>query len=250
MFNFKSTKAVVLTNITSLNAKVELDILHQNVPDCYDMADTTSQYKEMEDRMHILALVDTIEYSTCNIAYALGNNPNDRSWGDRINERLESNQHRKSHANETNGFQIAVILQSAKTHNCSGYCTRPDKTEQTPAPITLIAHSYERDGRIRTCNMPIDGSMIPFAQSLFPLAPCRESMIHSRCNIRHKHTKEIKYHSCRCPTVVIGKTPIQENNAYDDSQKDATSMRPGIPKFLLMTEMYLEFHNSFIVLKI
>lgn len=148
MFNFKSTKAVVLTNITSLNAKVELDILHQNVPDCYDMTDTTSQYEEMEDRMHILALVDTIEYSTCNIAYALGNNPNDRSWGDRINERLESNQHRKSHANETNGFQIAVILQSAKTHNCSGYCTRPDETEQTPAPITLIAHSYKRDGRV------------------------------------------------------------------------------------------------------
>jgi len=26
-------------------------------------------------------------------------------------------------------------------------------------------------------------------------------------------------------------------------------MRPGIPKFLLMTEMYLEFHISFIVLK-
>ena len=43
---------------------------------------------------------------------------------------------------ETNGFQIAVILQPAKTHDCSGYCTRPDETEQTPAPITLIAHSY------------------------------------------------------------------------------------------------------------
>lgn len=148
MFNFKSTKAVVSTNTTSVNQKVELDILHQNVPDCYDMADTSSQYKEMEDRMHILALVDTIEYSTRNIAYALGNNPNDRSWGDRINERLESNQHGKSHTDETNGFQIAVILQSAKTHDCSGYCTRPDETEQTPAPITLIAHSYERDGRV------------------------------------------------------------------------------------------------------
>ena len=148
MFNFKSTKAVVLTNITSLNAKVELDILHQNVPDCYDMANTTSQYKEMEDRMHILALVDTIEHSTRNIANALGNNPNDRSRRNRINERLKSNQHGKSHANETNGFQIAVILQSAKTLDCSGYCTRPDETEQTPTPITLIAHSYECDGRV------------------------------------------------------------------------------------------------------
>ena len=148
MFNFKSTKAVVLTNITSLNAKVELDILHQNVPDCYDMTDTTSQYEEMEDRMHILALVDTIEHSTSNIANALGNNPNDRSRRNRINKRLESNQHGKSHANETNGFQVAVILQSAKTHNSSGNGASPDKTEQTPAPITLIAHSYERDGRV------------------------------------------------------------------------------------------------------
>ena len=148
MFNFKSTKAVVLTNITSLNAKVELDILHQNDPDCYDMTDTTSQYEEMEDRMHILALVDTIEHSTSNITYTLGNNPNDRSRRNRINERLESNQHGKSHTDETNGFQIAVILQPAKTHDCSGYCTRPDETEQTPAPITLIAHSYKRDGRV------------------------------------------------------------------------------------------------------
>ena len=62
MFNFKSTKAVALTNTTSVNQKIELDILHQNVPDCYDMTNTTSQYEEMEDRMHILALVDTIEH--------------------------------------------------------------------------------------------------------------------------------------------------------------------------------------------
>lgn len=148
MFNIKSTKAVVLTNTTSVNQKVELDILHQNVPDCYDMTDTTSQYEEMEDRMHILALVDTIEHSTSNITNTLGNNPNDRSRRNRINERLESNQHGKSHTDETNGFQIAVILQPAKTHDSSGYCTRPDETEQTPAPITLITHSYERNGRV------------------------------------------------------------------------------------------------------
>lgn len=78
------------------------------------MTDTTSQYEEMEDRMHILALVDTIEHSTSNITNTLGNNPNDRSRRNRINERLESNQHGKSHTDETNGFQIAVILQPAK----------------------------------------------------------------------------------------------------------------------------------------
>ena len=102
------------------------------------MTDTTSQYEEMEDRMHILALVDTIEHSTSNITNALGNNPNDRSRRNRINERFESNQHGKSHTDETNGFQIAVILQPAKTHDCSGYCTRPDETEQTVSIIVVI----------------------------------------------------------------------------------------------------------------
>ena len=44
----------------------------------------------------------------------------------------------------------------------------PYKAKQSPAPIALMAPGDERDGRIGTGDMPVDGRMIPLAQPLLP----------------------------------------------------------------------------------
>ena len=140
-----------------------LDIFHENIPNCNDVADATSQNEEMEHGMHVFLLVDTVEYGTRNVADSFGNNPPDRSGGYGINQRFEGNQYRQSHAYKADGLQVAVILESGKTHDGSGNGASPDKDKEAPSPISLVSHRNERDWRVRTGNMPVDGGMVPFA---------------------------------------------------------------------------------------
>ena len=154
-----------------------LDIFHENIPNCNDVADATSQNEEMEHGMHVFLLVDTVEYGARDVADSFGNNPPDRSGGYGINQRFEGNQHRQSHTYKADGLQVAVILESGKTHDGSGNGASPDKDKEAPSPISLVSHRNERDWRVRTGNMPVDGGMIPFTQSLLPFAPGRNGMV-------------------------------------------------------------------------
>ena len=154
-----------------------LDIFHENIPNCNDVADATSQNEEMEHGMHVFLLVNAVEYGTRDVADSFGNNPPDRSGGYGINQRFEGNQHRQSHTHKADGLQVAVILESGKTHDGSGNGASPDKDKKTPSPISLVSHRNERDWRVRTGNMPVDGGMVPFAQSLLPFAPGRNGMV-------------------------------------------------------------------------
>ena len=52
-----------------------LDIFHENIPNCNDVADTTSQNEEMEHGMHVFLLVDAVEYGARNVADAFCHNP-------------------------------------------------------------------------------------------------------------------------------------------------------------------------------
>ena len=140
-----------------------LDIFHENIPNCNDVADATSQNEEMEHGMHVFLLVNAVEYGTRDVADSFGNNPPDRSGGYGINQRFEGNQHRQSHTHKADGLQVAVILESGKTHDGSGNGASPDKDKKTPSPISLVSHRNERDWRVRTGNMPVDGGMVPFA---------------------------------------------------------------------------------------
>ena len=67
-------------------------------------------------------------------------------------------------------------------------------------------------------------------------------MINRGCDVRHQHTEQVEDDSCRGPSVVHGKAPIQEDGPHDNAHQDASCMRPGVPEFLFMTEMYFEFH--------
>ena len=185
-----------------------LDVLHQDVPDGDDMADAAGKNEEVEHGMHISLLVDAIEYGTRDIAYALGDDPNHRGRGNRVDERLECHQYRETRAHEAERLQIAVVLELGEAHYCACYGASPDKDKEAPAPIALVAQGDEGNRRVGTGYVPVDGGMVPFAQSLLPLAPSREGMIGGGGDIRHEHAEEIEDDASRGPSVVLREAPI------------------------------------------
>lgn len=150
-----------------------LDIFHQDVPDGDDVADASRQDKEVEHRVHVFFLVDAVEHGSCDIANAFCDNPPDGGCRYRVDEGLESNEHRQSHAHEAERLQIAVVFESGKAHHRASDGASPDKDKETPAPIALVSQGYQGDRRVGAGDMPVDGGMVPFPQSLLPLAPSR-----------------------------------------------------------------------------
>ena len=141
-----------------------------------------------------------------------------------------------------------MVLELGKAHHGSGNGACPDEDKEAPSPIALFAHRNQGNRRVRTGNVPVDGGMIPFAQPLLPFAPGRDGVVGGRCDVRHQHTEQVEDDACRGPSVVHGKAPIKEDGSYDNAHQDASGMRPGVPKFLLVTEMYFEFHIALFLL--
>lgn len=65
--------------------------------------------------------------------------------------------------------------------------------------------------------MPVDGGMVPLAQSLLPLAPSREGVIGGGGDIRHEHAKKIEDDACCRPTIMLREAPVQEDDADNDA---------------------------------
>ena len=87
------------------------------------MADAAEEDEEMEDGMHEALLVETVEDGTGDVGNALGDYPWDGGGADTVEKGLEGYKHRQTHTNETKGFEIAVLLEMAKTDYGAGYGT-------------------------------------------------------------------------------------------------------------------------------
>ena len=96
-----------------------LNEIFQYVPYRKDVTHRTTQYEEVEDGMHIGAFVQWIEQRSCDVASSLTDNPtySTRTYG--IHQWLEGNEYYQSHQYITDGFQIAMLLQLAETHDGS-----------------------------------------------------------------------------------------------------------------------------------
>lgn len=135
-----------------------------------------------------------------------------------------------------------MLFQTDETDNRPRNGTKPDKREEAPPPIALFAEGNQRQRRIRTRNMPIDGCMVPLTQALFPFGAmasqtfiaivCRQGMIERRGDIRAQHAEEIENHPYPRPVVVALEAPHEEDDAKDDPQQDASAMRRSIPYLL------------------
>ena len=132
------------------------------------MTEAAGEDKEVENGMHVALTVERIEYGSRNIAYALGDNPDDGCCRHRVKEGLEGNEYGESHADETEGLYVGVLLQSEEADEgaCNG--ASPHEDEQSPSPVALCAQGDEGEWRVGARDMPVDSGMIPTAQSLFP----------------------------------------------------------------------------------
>ena len=200
------------------------DIPHQDIPYRHNVTDTTCKDEEMEHGVHEPSLVDAIEHCSCDVAHALSDNPGDSPRTGTVYQRLKRYQHTQSHAHKADCLQVAVRLEVDKTHHRAGYGTSPNENEQAPSPIVLLPQGYERDGRIRARDVPIDGGMIPPAQPLFPFAPSREGMINGGSQVRAEHSKEIEDDTCRGPSILMVATEYQKGNAHGHTQHNAAEM--------------------------
>ena len=87
------------------------------------MADAAEEDEEMEDGMHEALLVETVEDGTGDVGNALGYYPCDSGSANTVEKGLEGYKNRQAHAHETKGFEIAVLLEMAKTDYGAGYGT-------------------------------------------------------------------------------------------------------------------------------
>ena len=150
------------------NVTMSSEVAHEDVPYGNEVADAAGEDKEMEDGVHVATTAKGVEQRAGDIAHTLGDDPDDRRRTHRIDQGLESDEHTHAHTNVYQRLQIAVGLELMEARDRAHDGAEPYKAEQRPAPIALMAQGDERDGRIGTGDMPVDGRMIPLAQPLLP----------------------------------------------------------------------------------
>ena len=64
----------------------------------------------MEDGVHEGLLVKRVEQGASDVAYALGDNPYNGSRRHAVNKGFEGYQHAESHADQTEGLDVGVLL--------------------------------------------------------------------------------------------------------------------------------------------
>ena len=126
------------------------------------MADAACEDEEMKDTVHVPFLMESVEGGTCDIAHTLGDDPNDGGGGYGVNQRLKGYQHTQAHADKTERLDVGMLLEFDETDDSSCDGTSPDEDKQTPAPIALCSQRHQSQWRIGSCDMPVDGGMVPF----------------------------------------------------------------------------------------
>ena len=78
-FNFQkiNNSTIICTIYTNMVLFTLIKIFHQHIPHRDDVTDTACEHKEVEYRMHVFGLVQGVEHGSRDVAYALGNEPDD-----------------------------------------------------------------------------------------------------------------------------------------------------------------------------
>ena len=174
--------------------------------------------------MHVLLVVEGVEKGSRDIANTFGNNPADGCCGDGIDQRFEGHKYGKSHANEAECLDVGVLFQADEADNGSRYGTEPNKDEQAPAPVTLLAQGNERQRRVRASDMPVNGCMVPFTKPFLPFGMMADRVVKGGGRVGAQHTKKVEDDTDACPVVVATKHPHQKNDAEDHTHQDAATV--------------------------
>ena len=157
---------------------VSIQVAHEDIPHGDEMAHASCKNEEMEDSMHVASFAQSIEQCARDIANALGDDPYHRGRTHCVYQRFEGHEHTHAHADVDQCLKVAMGFELVETCDGADDGTQPYKAEQCPSPIALVTQGDEGDGRVGTCDMPVDGGMVPLAQPFFPRRPCRQCMIH------------------------------------------------------------------------
>ena len=139
-----------------------------------------------------------------------------------------------------------MLLQMDKTDNGANDGAGPHKSEEHPAPIAVVAHGYQGDGRVGAGDMPIDGGVVPFAQVVLPFAFLVETMIDGRGQITACHPNEVEAHTNTGPHAVhIAQTYHDDKcDTHCSGHHGATGVGPCIPDFFFLCIFYCHGKNS------
>ena len=72
--------------------------------------------------------------------------------------------------------------------------------------------------------MPVDGGVVPSAQTLLPLRVVAYGVVDGRCDVGAEHSEEVEDDAPTCPVVVALETPDEEDDAEDDTQQYASAV--------------------------
>ena len=87
--------------------------------------------------------------------------------------------------------------------------------------------------------------MIPFTQTFLPLRVELHRVVKRRGHVRAQHTEEVEDHGPPRPVVIALETPDEENDADDDTQQDATTVRCCVPNLLFFRISYHSERQSY-----
>ena len=205
------------------------------------MTDGTGKDEEVEDGVHVLALVERVEDSSRDVADTLGHNPDKGGGGDAVEQGLEGHQHTQAHADEAEGLQIGVFLQADEADDGTGQCTRPHEEEQRPAPVALFTQGGERQWRVAAGDVPVDGGMVPTAQALLPLGVVTDGVVDGGGGVARQHAEKIEDNAYACPVVIALEAPHEEDDADDDTQHDAATVGRRVPYLFFFR---IAYHNG------
>ena len=220
-----------------------LKVFHQDIPYGDDMADAAGEDEEMKDAVHVFPLVEAVEHGPRDIADAFGDNPRNGSRTNTVDQRLEGHEDAQPHSHEAAGLQIAVVLEPAETHHRAHYGTRPDEHEQSPSPSAVLPQCHESQRRVAAGDVPVYCGVVPLAQTFLPHAARAQGVVYRGGDIRAQHSEQIERHAGRGPCILVTDAEYEEGDAHADTHHDAAEVRPGIPKLLLVGEMYFHFHD-------
>ena len=82
----------------------------QDVPYGENVTNRTTQDKEMEDGVHIGALVERVEQRSGYVTSTFADNPAYGTWAYGIHQGLEGHEYDQAHQYITDGFQIAMFF--------------------------------------------------------------------------------------------------------------------------------------------
>ena len=202
------------------------------------MTDGAGKDEEVEDGVHVLPLVEGIEEGTDDVADAFGDNPSDGGGGDAVDEGFEGDEDAEAHADEAEGLEVGVLLESNEADDGASDGAEPDKGKKAPAPVALLAEGDKGQRRIGASNVPIDGGMVPLAEPLLPLGMVANGVVKGGGDVAAEHAKEVEDDPYPRPVVVGLEAPDEEDDAKDDTKQDAATVGRCVPDFLFLCIAY------------